>query len=64
MSRMSTDELAGNGSILNGFDYQLQVWVINGIIQKDGHRTAQRGCNGCAYAGASVVSIPGHERRG
>ena len=30
MGRLSSDELAADGTILNGFDYHLQVWVIGG----------------------------------
>ena len=56
MSRMSTDELAQDGSILNGFDYKLQVWVQNGICLAVGY--------GREYAGQRISDIPGHEVRG
>ena len=56
MSRMSTDELAPDGSILNGFDYQLQVWVEGGICLPVGL--------GREYAGQRIADLPGHEVRG
>ena len=55
MSRESTDELASDGSIRNGFDYALQVWVLGGICQDVGL--------GRKYAGQRVADIPGHEVR-
>ncbi|KKM20846.1 hypothetical protein LCGC14_1641400 [marine sediment metagenome] len=55
MSRKSTDELAPDGSILNGFDYNLQVWVLNGICEDVGM--------GRKYAGQKVTDIQGHETR-
>ena len=56
MSRNSTDELAADGSILTGYDYTLQVWVLNGICQ-------DVGLNCIKYAGQKVADIPGHEIR-
>lgn len=56
MSRESTDELAPDGSILNGFDYNLQVWVRNGICEGVG-------LNSDKYVGQRVADIPGHEVR-
>ena len=56
MSRMSTDELAPDGTILNGFDYALQVWVKDGICLPVGL--------GREYTGQRIADIPGHEVRG
>ena len=56
MSRESTDELAADGSILNGFDYRLQVWVRDGVVLNVGMGAAQ-------YAGQRVNMIPGHDVR-
>ena len=56
MSRESTDELAPDGTILNGFDYNLQVWVLAGICQ-------DVGLNSDKYVGQKVTTIPGHEVR-
>ena len=56
MSRMSTDELAPDGTILNGFDYRLQVWVERGICLPVGL--------GREYTGQRIADIPGHEVRG
>ncbi len=55
MSRMSTDELAPDGTVHNGFDYNVQVWVENGICLPVGL--------GLEYAGQRIVDIPGHEVR-
>lgn len=55
MSRVSGDELNTDGSILNGFDYNLQVWVKDGICEPVG--------SGKEYAGQKVNEIPGHEVR-
>ena len=68
MSRLSTDELAPDGTILNGFDYALQVWVLNGEVQPCGHieTTAciKSNCQAGIYRGWKVADIPGHEVRG
>ena len=31
MSRESADEIGKDGSVVNGFDYELQIWVQDGI---------------------------------
>jgi hypothetical protein len=36
MTRLSKHEIR-NGRVWNGFDYELQVWVVNGNIQHCGH---------------------------
>ncbi len=56
MSRESSDELAADGTILNGFDYNLQVWVKAGICQ-------DVGLNSDKYVGQKVATIPSHEVR-
>ena len=55
MSRGSGDELAADGSILNGFDYELQVWVQNGVCLAVGA--------GARFVGQQVASVEGHEVR-
>jgi len=55
MSRESSDELAPDGTILNGFDYALQVWVVDGVCQDVGA--------GRQYAGRRVTDVSGHEVR-
>ena len=54
MSRMSGDEIR-NGRVYNGFDYKLQVWVVNGIIQPVGL--------GKALAGQSIYAVDGAQER-
>ena len=36
MSRQTSKEMK-NGLVFNGFDYELQVWVKDGIVQMCGH---------------------------
>lgn len=52
MSRQSTDEIR-DGRVYNGFDYALQVWVIEGVIQPVGE--------GRALAGQSIFAVQGAE---
>lgn len=50
MSRQSSNQYDAQGRLINGFDYDNQCWVINGIVQKCGHRDACD-CYGKAHAG-------------
>ena len=50
MSRESGDEIR-DGRVYNGFDYRLQVWVLDGIIQDVGL--------GRALAGQSIYAVEG-----
>lgn len=63
--RQSGDELATDGSILNGFDYRLQCWVVNGIIQTCGshahHGNVDAPC--CPHRGKWITDVAGHEVR-
>lgn len=68
MSRLSGDQLTVDGTILNGFDYRLQVWVKDGTVQMCGHPVSMRlgarvCCNQTRYAGQLVETIEGHEVR-
>ena len=62
MSRISNDEIV-TGMVKNGFDYDLQVWVKNYIIQPCGHplimRPAHRGacCTAWALQGKDIRAI-------
>lgn len=38
MTRYSSDEYDLNGILKNGFDYDLQLWVKDYIIQNCGHK--------------------------
>ena len=64
--RQSSDMLAADGSIAEGFDYQLQVWVRAGVVLGCGHpeRMGPECCNARRYEGQRVTDVPGHERRG
>jgi len=65
MSRQSRDELAPDGTIWNGYDYHLNVWVEAGVVLPCGHPDilGPCGCNGGAYHGAQIALIPGHQVR-
>jgi len=55
MSRLSNDQLDAYGNVFNGFDYDLQVWVKEGIIQRCGHRESMKcDCLGLRFEGRSV----------
>ena len=55
MSRLIFDEIAPDGTILNGYDYNLQVWVEDGLCTDVG--------SGWKYHGVPVRDVPGHEVR-
>lgn len=48
-------EIAADGTILNGFDYQLQNWVVDGVLIQVG--------NAREHWGKRVAEVPGHEVR-
>lgn len=54
MSRTSRDEIKG-GYVWNGFDYNLQTWVQDGIIQAVGNRRD--------LAGQRIDTVAGAEQR-
>jgi len=59
MSRLSTDQYI-NGQLVNGFDYDLQVWVIDGVIQDCGHPDSMRCasyCNQRKYHGMKLSEV-------
>ena len=66
MTRLSGDELR-DGYVWNGFDYALQVWVVDGVTQRCGHPVAMRRVGPCCpafrLAGRRIETIPGAQRR-
>jgi hypothetical protein len=66
VTRLSGDELR-DGYVWNGFDYALQVWVVEGVVQGCGHPpTMSRSAPCCAafeLAGQRIDRIPGAQRR-
>lgn len=61
MSRQSQD-IIREGIVWNGFDYALQVWVLDGVIQPCGH-PGKPCCNAGRYYGLKLKDVPGHEIR-
>ena len=62
MTRLSGDQIRF-GRVWNGFDYDLQVWVVDGIIQLCGHphtmRSPERSCcNAYRLAGQNILGVP------
>jgi len=53
--RTSDNYLDAAGALISGFDYDLQLWVKNYIIQDCGHRP-EHGCNclGRTHAGQDI----------
>lgn len=51
--RHSTNEEV-NGIVKNGYDYQLQVWVIDYIVQACGHPSLNDFCNACRHKGMDI----------
>jgi len=66
VTRLSGDEVR-DGYVWNGFDYALQVWVTDGIVQRCGHPAAMSRpapcCAAFALAGQRINRIPGAQRR-
>jgi len=63
VTRLSKDEIK-HGRVWNGYNYSLQVWVVDGIIQDCGHPAqmqAQGCCDAHKLARKSVLDVPGAE---
>lgn len=44
--------------ITDGFDYELQVWIINGVIQDCGHNVMMhKCCNGRKFRGRILERV-------
>jgi hypothetical protein len=67
MTRVSGDEIR-HGRVWNGFDYELQVWVSNGIIQccrhpDTMHLQGRSCCNAYCLAEQSILNVSDAHRR-
>jgi hypothetical protein len=65
MTRLSSDELQ-RGHLFNGFDYNIQVWVVEGVVRGCGHPASMRPggvpcCNAYRYTGQPIGQVPGAE---
>lgn len=52
--RYSRDEFK-DGLLVNGFDYGVQCWVVNGLVLECGHRFDTCGCFGKLYKGLPLT---------
>ena len=62
MTRMSRN-WNRHGRVWSGFDYDLQVWVVAGVVQKCGHPETMRlggkpCCNAYRLAGQRILDLP------
>lgn len=65
MTQSSRDEIK-DGLVWNGYDYSLQVWVVDGIVRDCGHPKEMKKegcCNANRLAGRRIAEIPGAEKR-
>lgn len=65
MTRVSGDQIR-EGRLFNGFDYRVQVWVIDGVVRGCGHPASMRPggvpcCNAYRYAGQPIARVPDAE---
>ena len=61
MTRLSSDEIRG-GYLFNGFDYNINVWVVDGVIRRCAHPASMRPrgvpcCNAYRYAGQPIAQM-------
>jgi hypothetical protein len=65
MSRQSGDVLAPTGTVKDGYDYAVQVWVKGGVVQPCGHPATMRVTRPCCaanrYQGQRIEQIRGHQ---
>lgn len=56
MTRQSSNEIDDRGRIKNGYDYGLQAWILDYVIQECGHPESMGPdcCNQRKYAGVDV----------
>ncbi|NKE70179.1 hypothetical protein [Candidatus Manganitrophus noduliformans] len=65
MTRSSRDEIK-DGHVWNGYDYSLQVWVVNGVVRDCSHPDEMKKgdcCSAKRLAGQRITEIPGAEKR-
>lgn len=60
MSRVSKDHFDAQGNLVDGYDYDLQVWVLSGYVQECGHMNKDCGCNARIYAGQLLTDVRKH----
>lgn len=68
MTRTSSDDIDEKGTVRNGYDYELQVWVNNYECMPCAHPLFMREkagvcCSQMKYAGLDIRTIPGRSRK-
>jgi len=62
MSRVSIDEYDHHGNLRNGYDYDIQCWVREGLVSPCEHRpTFDCRCTARRYAGRTIAYAREHE---
>ncbi len=56
MSRVSRDDYDNDGDLRNGYDYELQVWVLGYKVQECGHLSSDVPdcCSAARFAGQDI----------
>ena len=55
MSRVSRDDYDREGDLRNGYDYELQVWVLGYKVQECGHLSSDPDCcQASRFAGQDI----------
>lgn len=49
--------------VIDGYDYDVQVWVRGGLVQNCGHPRGECGCNARRYAGFTIDKAREFARR-
>lgn len=64
--KIFVDKLDKSGVVVDGYDYNLQAWIKDGVIQDcfhPEHWKESHCCNAHRLAGRRIHETPGHERR-
>jgi hypothetical protein len=65
VTRLSIDEIK-HERVWNGYDYSLQVWIVDGVIQDCGHPSEMKArgcCNAYKLAGKKILDVTGAQKR-
>ena len=63
MTRRESRDVVVDGVVKDGFDYGLQVWIEEYIIQSCGHHGFRESCCACRFSGEDIRNMNGREDR-